>query len=372
MKRKVLTNADIFRMMETWAPKNLAYDWDNVGLQIGSYQERVHKIMITLDVTESVVEEAIEKDVSLIIAHHPLLFKPMKYVNVESAQGRIIQKLLTNGITVYASHTNLDVAEGGVNDMLCDKLGIDVKDILVETMQEKLYKLTVYVPDSHQSDVRQALSESGAGHIGNYSHCTFQTNGQGTFKPLQDTNPFIGTFNEIEFVDEVRIETIVPQTKLQDVINKMIAVHPYEEVAYDVYPLKNEGKKMGIGRFGTLPRSMKLESLCEHVKQVLDVPGLRVVGDLNKEVRKVAVLGGSGEKYIHAAKRMGADVYITGDMTFHIAQEAETMGLSVIDPGHYIEKVMKNATKEYLQTYLDSDTIEIIISDINTEPFKFL
>ncbi|WP_067727392.1 Nif3-like dinuclear metal center hexameric protein [Oceanobacillus damuensis] len=372
MNGKVLNNSDIFGIMENWAPQSMAYDWDNVGLQLGSYSKSVKKIMITLDVTESVVDEAIEQGADLIIAHHPLLFKPVKQINIDTAQGKIIQKLITNEITVYASHTNLDAADGGVNDMLSELLGLQSRKVLIETESEQLYKLAVYVPVSHENVVREALSKGRAGHIGNYSHCTFQTEGQGTFKPLEGTNPFIGSKNQLEYVNEVKVETIVQQTYLQNVINHMIDAHPYEEAAYDIYPLINEGKKYGIGRIGTLKTPAKLRALCDYVKTAFDVPAVRVTGDLDKPVKTVAVLGGSGEKYIHAAKRSGADVYITGDMSFHIAQEAEQIGLSVIDPGHYIEKVMKKATKEYLQQQLKQEKIEITISKSNTEPFKFL
>ncbi|MBP2078174.1 Nif3-like dinuclear metal center hexameric protein [Oceanobacillus polygoni] len=371
MKNKV-TNSDVFQLMEKWAPKQLAYDWDNVGLQIGSYHNPVTKVLISLDVMENVVDEAIEKGANLIIAHHPFLFKALKQVNIETPQGRVIQKLLENHISVYATHTNLDIAVGGVNDMLADALGIEKNDIIVETDREKLYKIVVYVPETHIDEVRESLGSSGAGHIGNYSHCTFQTKGQGTFKPLEGSQPFIGTENELEFVDEVKIETIIPKSILHQVISSLITAHPYEEVAYDVFPLANEGKRYGIGRIGTLKNKMDLNSFCEHVKKVLDVPALRVTGDLNKKVKKVAVLGGSGEKYIHHAKQKGADVYITGDMTFHVAQDAWQMGLAVIDAGHYIEKIMKQFTAAHLKEHLDKENIDILVSESNTDPFQFV
>ncbi len=190
--------------------------------------------------------------------------------------------------------------------------------------------------------------------------------------PLEGTNPFIGTENKLEIVNEVKLETVVHQSSLQNAINHMIDAHPYEEPAYDIYPLGNEGKKYGVGRTGVLKEPTDLRALCEHVKHVLDVPALRVIGRLDKKVRKIAVLGGSGEKYIHAAKHSGADVYITGDMSFHIAQDAEQMGLAVIDPGHYIEKVMKEATKNYLDEQLKQEKLEVVISNSNTEPFKFI
>ncbi|TFJ94096.1 Nif3-like dinuclear metal center hexameric protein [Lentibacillus salicampi] len=368
----IVRNADIFKAMETWAPKHLAYDWDHIGLQIGSFHQPVKKVMVTLDVLESTADEAIEKNVDLIIAHHPLLFKSMQHVNVDTAKGRTIRKLLQHDITVYAAHTNLDAANGGVNDMLCDRLGIGDRKILDVSHTEKLVKLAVFVPVTHAEQVRNAISEKGAGHIGDYSHCTFQTTGQGTFKPLDGTDPYIGTHGKLAFVDEVKIETILPASKLPPVLEAMITAHPYEEAAYDIYPVENSGTVYGVGRIGKLDQKLTLEALCEHVKTALNVPHVRVTGELAKEVQKVAVLGGSGEKYIHKAKQMGADVYITGDMTFHAAQDAEAMGLSVIDPGHHIETIMKGYTKAYLEDCFTSDAFEIIVSNTNTEPFQFI
>lgn len=195
--------------MERLAPKSLAYDWDNVGLQVGSFSTPVKKIMVTLDVLEEVVDEAITKNVSLIIAHHPLLFKPVKQLSTDTPQGRVLHKLLQHNITVYAAHTNLDIAEGGVNDVLCEKLKIKNTKVLIKERTETLYKLVVYVPQTHQKVLREAIGKAGAGHIGNYSHCTFQTMGKGTFKPLEGTNPYIGSQDKMEFVPEVKIETIV-------------------------------------------------------------------------------------------------------------------------------------------------------------------
>ncbi|WP_188453638.1 Nif3-like dinuclear metal center hexameric protein [Virgibacillus oceani] len=367
-----IRNADVFRIMEEWAPKHLAYDWDNVGMQLGSSSKPVKKIMVTLDVLESVVDEAIENNIDLIIAHHPLFFKSTKQINTDSPQGRIIQKLILHDITVYAAHTNLDAADNGVNDMLCDILDIKSREILLESHTEKLVKVAVYVPDTHIKEVREALSDNGAGHIGNYSHCTFQTSGQGTFKPLEGTNPFIGQANEMEMVNEIKLETIVPESILPSVLDAMVKAHPYEEASYDVYPLNRKGKAYGIGRVGLLENSMTLEMFCEYVKEKLNVPKVRVTGDLSAKVSRVAVLGGSGEKYINDAFRKGADVFITGDMTFHVAQDAWQMGLSVIDPGHHVEKVMKQATKQYLDQHLSKNRVNVFVSEMNTEPFRFV
>ncbi|MBS3679560.1 Nif3-like dinuclear metal center hexameric protein [Ornithinibacillus massiliensis] len=370
------TNAHIFSLMEKWAPKAFAYDWDNIGLQIGSYNKPVRKIMVTLDVLESVVEEAIENEVDLIIAHHPLLFKPLKEINVDSWRGRIIKKLIQHDITVYAAHTNLDVAKGGVNDLLADLIGLEDKVVLVETNEDSLCKVVVYIPETHVEVVTDALAKAGAGHIGHYSHCTFQTKGTGTFMPLGEANPFIGKKNQLEMVPEVKVETIVQQSILSNVLKGMIAAHPYEEVAYDVIPLKNEGEKIGLGRVGNLKEVTTLDEFVTKVKNVLEVNYVRVSGDSNRKVKRVAVLGGSGEKYFHSAIQKKADVYITGDMTFHVAQEAIEMGISVIDAGHYIEKVMKSATKQYLEQQIKEDatlnkSLEIIVSETNTDPFQY-
>lgn len=366
-----INHSNIFKWMEEWAPRTLAYDWDNVGLQIGSYNDPVKKVLITLDVSEAVVEEAIENDVNLIISHHPLLFKPLKQVNLDTSKGRIMQKLLQHQITVYASHTNLDIANGGVNDVLCEKLDIHERTPLIEFMNESLYKIVVFVPHSHEEAVRHAMSEGGAGHIGNYSHCTFQTKGQGTFKPLDGTNPYIGAKGELEFVDEYKIESIVPEQKLSQVVQSMVKAHPYEEVAYDIYPLENKGNLYGLGRIGMLPHSMTLDELCARVKEAYHMSHVRVTGDMTRKVQKVAILGGSGEKYLTTAKKKGADVYITGDMTFHQAQLAEDIGLAVIDAGHYIEHMIKQAIQKRLQYKCRDGEIDILISRINTNPFQF-
>ncbi|SFJ20109.1 dinuclear metal center protein, YbgI/SA1388 family [Halobacillus dabanensis] len=370
---ETMTAQEVINQFEKWAPKHFAYDWDNVGLQVGTLHKPVHTIMVTLDVLENVVDEAIEKGVDLIIAHHPLLFVKLSQINLDTPKGRVVQKLIKHDITVYAAHTNLDVAAGGVNDVMADLLGVKQTKPLIETEKDSLVKLTVFVPESHANELREAISEAGAGHIGNYSHCTYQLSGQGTFKPESGTDPYIGEQGKMEYVDEKRIETIVPKTKLPAVLKAMEDTHPYEEVAYDLYPLLNEGEQMGVGRVGKLDEPVLLSTLVERVKKEYQVPHVRVSGNLDKKVKKVALLGGSGEKYIHAAKRSGADVYVTGDMTFHMTQDAAEMGLSVIDPGHHVEKVVCPKVKQYLEDHCNGvGNLNIIISESNTEPFKVI
>lgn len=367
----MLKNKDVFQVMEKWARLDFAYDWDPIGLQVGSKQNEVRKVMITLDVLEDVVDEAIEKDVDLIIAHHPLLFSPLQSIDLESTKGRIVKKLIQHEITVYAAHTNLDIAVGGVNDMLCDELGLQQRNVLVETKSEELVKICVYVPETHVNQLKEALGDAGAGFIGHYSHCQFQTKGTGSFKPLEGTNPFIGKQHQMEYVDEVKIETIVEQRHMNDVVQKMLRAHPYEEPAYDLYPLKNKGTQYGLGRIGELSEPMEMRDFVAMIKQTLDVSHIRLSGQMDSTVKKVAILGGSGEKYWQVAEKKGADVYITGDMTFHPAQDAWQMNMNVIDAGHYIEKVMKKATKKRLDEAFES-SLEVMISNVNTDPFQII
>lgn len=369
--KQELTTRDVFQVIEQLAPKTFAYDWDPVGLQVGSYNKSVSKVMVTLDVVEAVVDEAIEKNVDVIVAHHPLLFKAVQKINTNTSIGRILQKLLTNDITVYAAHTNLDIAQNGVNDVLCKIIGIKNTHVLVEKEAGQLLKLAVYVPKTHIEEVRNAISDAGVGHIGNYSHCTFQTKGQGTFKPLDGTNPYIGSVNELEKVEEVKLESIMEESKLPSALTAIRQSHPYEEPAYDVYPLRNKGEIYGLGRIGELINPTQLSDFCEQVKTTLELDCVRVTGKMDKQVKTVAVLGGSGEKFIHQAKKKGADVFITGDMTFHQAQDAQEMGLAIIDVGHYAESVMKASVQEYLATSLNVENVEIIVSTTNTDPFQY-
>ena len=364
----IIEHKEIFNMMEKWAPQHLAYDWDNVGLQIGSERQKTTKVITSLDVTEKVVDEAIDKGANLIIAHHPLFFKVTKQINMDEWKGELIQKIVKNDISIYATHTNFDIANGGMNDILCDKLSIQKREIIEKTYSEKLFKLIVYVPEDDVETVHQALGDAGAGHIGNYSHCAFKSPGVGTFKPEEGTNPYIGGINDQTFVNEFKLEMVLKGTEISQIISVLKNVHPYEEVAYDLIQLNNDGPEFGLGRIGNLEISMSLQSLISKIKSLFNPNQLRYVGDLNKEIKKVAIIAGSGEKFIEKVIKKGADVFITGDVTFHQAQEAAEMGLAIIDPGHYVEEVIKESIQQYLQKHFPSVTF--LSSSINTDPFQ--
>lgn len=369
---KKVNGHEVIQLFEQFSPKKYAMDGDKIGLQIGRLNQQVERVMIALDVLEEVVDEAIEKNVQLIIAHHPLIYRPLQKITFDSSYGKIIEKLIKNDIAVYTAHTNLDVAKGGVNDMLANALGLKNIDLLVPTYENVLKKLVVFVPEQNAAEVRQALGKAGAGAIGNYSNCSFSLLGTGTFLPGENTNPHIGVRGQLETVQEERIETIYPEHLEKRVLAALLKAHPYEEVAYDIYHLENKGEQLGLGRIGSLESELSLKEFCEHVKTAFAVSKVRVVGNLAAKVKKVAVLGGDGNKYYSHAKFKGADVYVTGDMYYHTAHDALMDGLNIVDPGHNVEKVMKQGVTEVLLKLCKEKGYDVTIfpSEIDTDPFQ--
>ncbi|MFI8685436.1 Nif3-like dinuclear metal center hexameric protein [Rossellomorea sp. NPDC077527] len=371
---KTVNGHQIIQLFEEFSPKYLAEEGDPIGLQIGRLNEKVDNVMITLDVLENVVDEAIKNNVKLIIAHHPPLFRPLKALHTDSYQGRMIEKLIKHDIAVYAAHTNLDVAVGGVNDLLSDMLKLQDSSVLVPTYQEDIRKLAVYVPKENAEQLREALGKAGAGHIGNYSHCSFSTEGQGRFLPEEGTNPHLGVQGVVEEVTEEKIETVYPVSLERKVLKAMFTHHPYEEVAYDIYSLENELPALGLGRIGYLPEEMTLRDFALLVKKTFGMDGIRMIGDGNATVKKVAVLGGDGNKFIGKAKRQGADVFVSGDIYYHTAHDAMMMGLNVVDAGHHIEKVMKEGVAAHLAKRCSEKgyVVNIFASKAETNPFTYM
>lgn len=364
----------VIQYIEQLAPKHLALEGDRIGLHVGTLQKPVKKVMIALDVLEEVVDEAIAEGVDLIVAHHAVIFRPLKHLRTDLAAGKLYEKLIKHDIAVYTTHTNLDTAEGGINDWLAEAIGLTDVEVLDEHTHDPLKKLVVYVPVDHAEAVLQALSQAGAGWIGNYSHCSFQAQGTGTFMARDGAVPFIGEVGKLERVEEVRLETILPASRQNAVIQAMKKAHPYEEVAYDIYTLDLPGKKLGIGRIGKLSSPLTLQELALLVKERFELTGLRVVGPLDTKVKKVAVVGGDGNSYVGKAKFRGADVLITGDIYYHTAHDAQADGLHLIDAGHNIEKIMKQKLADFLVTKLLEAGYEtqVLASTKHTDPFCFL
>lgn len=370
---KTVNGFEVIQVFESFSPKSLAMEGDKVGLQIGNLNRKVRNVMIALDVLEEIVDEAIAKDVQLIIAHHPPIFRPLQRITAEDPSGRLIEKIIKHDIAVYAAHTNLDVAKGGVNDLLADALGLTDTEVLFPTFETKLKKLVVFVPRSHEEIVREALGKAGAGAIGEYDYCSFSSSGTGRFMPGDQANPFIGQKGKLEAVEEMKIETIYPEHLEKKILSAMIKAHPYEEIAFDIYRLDNKGETLGLGRVGRVTE-VSLKEFAEVVKKALEVNTVRVVGDLNAIVKKVAVLGGDGNKYFPHAIYKGADVYITGDFYYHTAHDAMAQGLNIIDPGHNVEKVMKKGVAQKLsQLFMEKRfDVKVFPSDIHTDPFQFV
>ncbi|MDO3409184.1 Nif3-like dinuclear metal center hexameric protein [Saccharibacillus sp. CPCC 101409] len=363
----------VIQLMEKFAPKSLAVENDKIGLQLGTLNKEITKVLVALDVTHEVADEAISMGAELIVAHHAIIFRPLANLRTDTPMGSLYEKLIKHDIAVYISHTNLDAAEGGMNDWMASIVGIAEPKPLEELQTEKLYKLVVFVPRTHREQVLSAVLGAGAGHIGEYSHCSFTAEGTGTFLPGQGTNPHLGQPGKLERAEEDRIETIVPERLRSKVVQAMLKAHPYEEAAYDLYALELKGKAYGLGRIGKLETPVTLAELTDIVKRGFDVPAVRVVGDGERIVKKAAVLGGSGSRYIHHAIRQGADVLITGDIDYHTAHDALMAGLSIIDPGHNSEKIMKREVAAVLGRLLaeSGSRTAVYASEPNTEPFRF-
>lgn len=362
----------IIDAMEKLAPRYLAESWDNVGLLVGSPGQEITKLLIALDVTPELAARAGREGVDMIVAHHPLIFQPLKSIRIDQPLGAVLAGLLKHDIAVLAAHTNLDSAIGGVSDILAASLGLkDTRPLAGHG--EKLLKLVVFVPESHTEDVREAITRAGAGHIGNYSHCTFQTPGTGTFLPLEGTNPFIGQQGKLESVSEYRLETILPEAASRRVVGAMLRAHPYEEVAYDLYPLANKTVVAGLGRIGELSEPLSLSHIIGKVKTGLGLEHVRIAGDGSRLVKKIAVCGGAGGSLISAAAEAGADLFVTGDVKYHEAQEASQLGLTVIDAGHFAtERPAMDAVAAYLSECSSRDGWDVAISTdtMNKDVFR--
>lgn len=362
MKAKV---RDIIAVMEKHFPTYLAESWDNCGLQAGSLNSSANKIIISLDLDENILEQAIAHQADMIITHHPLLFKPIKFINYDKPPGNIIKRLIKNNISVYSAHTNLDSADRGVNQLLAETIGLRNIMPLDKSRQERFYKLAVYVPVDSVNEVRKAINKAGAGFTGKYSDCSFRSRGIGTFMPRQGTRPYIGTTGEIEEVDEYRLETIVPEYLISEVLNEMHRVHPYEEVAYDLYLLANEGHIFSLGRKGNLPVPMALKDFAAIVKERLRLDDVRVVGDLRRTISKVAVVSGSGADFLNSAREQGIEVMVTGDVKYHQAKDSDAAGVAVVDAGHQgTEEIIIDYLRQLLTTELtelkyDTEVISI-------------
>ncbi len=362
---------DLIAYLEQLAPLNLAEDWDNVGLMVGSRQQPIQKVLCALDVNPEVVEEAIECGAQCIITHHPFLFSGLKRIDLDTEKGKLIERLLSHSISVYSLHTNFDSAPGGLNDFLCKQLELKNCQVLEGNHKEAFYKGVVYVPTSHYEKVREVIITHNSCQLGTYRGCTFTSEGEGTFMPLTGSHPYIGGEGELEKVAEKKIEWLCKASELQRLLQLIRQVHPYEEVAFDVYEMKHLHEVYGLGRYGELEASLPFNAFIEKVKKAFHIEKLRSTVLPNEQpIYRVALCSGSGASLMQKAAKV-ADVYITGDMKFHEAQEAQRLGLPVLDVGHYASE---NGAMAYLGQKLSEafSDLQVDVSKVNAETLHIL
>ncbi|OGU73866.1 MAG: Nif3-like dinuclear metal center hexameric protein [Ignavibacteria bacterium RBG_16_34_14] len=366
-----MTCEEIFKYIENWAPKEIAWNKDNVGLQVGSSERKVKNILLSLDLNMRAVNEAINKNCNLIITHHPMLFNPIRTIDTDRDKNSLlVEKLLRHDITLFSAHTNLDFTKDGVSFQLAKTLKL--KNIrFLANLKSKQYKLVIFVPDSHFEKVANAIFENGGGNIGEYSHCGFRTKGEGSFKGSEKTSPSIGKKLNYERVDEIKLEVLIDSWKLEKILSEVKKVHPYEEIAYDVYPLNNEHTNYGVGAIGETINPMNQDEFLDHISKCLKIKNFRYTGGKGSKIKTVAVCGGSGSEFISNAIKEGANAYITADIKYHTFFENEDQ-LLLIDAGHYETEIFSlNELNERLTALTKENKIKVFKYSRNANPVNF-
>ncbi len=360
---------EIVSALERFAPLPLQDGFDNAGLQIGLTDAEATGALLCLDVTESVLDEAIALGFNLIIAHHPLLFKGYKSITGKDYVERCILKAIKNDLVVYAAHTNLDNAPGGVNFKIAEKIGLSNVRIL-EAKENALLKLVTFVPTSQAEEVRMALFSAGCGRIGNYDSCSYNLEGEGTFRAQEGTHPFCGRIGELHTEKEVRIETVLPTYKKAEVIKALLATHPYEEPVFDIYSLQNTWSQIGAGIIGELEVPETELEFLKRIKKTFEVDCLRHTKLTGREIQTVALCGGAGAFLIPTAIGQRADVFITGEIKYHdyFGRENEIL---LAEIGHYESE---QYTKDLFYTIIRDlfPNFAVQLTKVNTNPIKYM
>jgi len=359
---------NLLNNLDKIAPFFLQESFDNSGIQFADLDAPITKILLSLDVTRGVLDEVLENKVNLIIAHHPVLFSPLKQITKQ--KNPLLFKIITNKINLLAMHTNYDLAVNGLNDYVANLLGIK-KLAPLQGSSEKIFKFAVYVPIQHANKISRAIFEAGAGKIGKYTETSFNIEGKGTFKPTEGTNPFIGKIGKRENVEEIKIETVVAERDLDSVVQVMKDNHPYEEPAYDVYELKTK-PSYGIGLFGEIDKEVEISKFSLEVKNRLQAYYIRLIKSNNRKIRKVALCTGSGGSLLEQVNHKNVDLYITGDITYHAALRAKELELNVLDVEHFdTEKFFVEALYAQLTKFGIPQNI-LIKSKKMESPYKLL
>ncbi|MEQ8324175.1 MAG: Nif3-like dinuclear metal center hexameric protein [Vicingaceae bacterium] len=358
----------VISVLEKMAPLNLQENYDNSGLLCGNKSDEVNGILVSLDCTEEVLEEAIDKGCNLIVSHHPILFKPISKLTGEHYVERCLIKAVQNNLALYAIHTNLDSVPDGVNGAIADKLALVDRSIL-RPIVSNLRKLAVFCPESYAETVRNTLFENGAGHIGNYDRCSFNSTGTGTFRAGKGSNPFVGKEELDHLESEIKIEVVFRSYDQGVLINSLLQAHPYEEVAYDIYFLENEDASAGMGMIGNLPKPVKNAIFLKLLKDLFGTKVIKYTSCDQKFISKVAICGGSGSFLIKDALKAGADAFVTGDIKYHDFFEADSK-MMLTDIGHFESEQF---TTDLLVDVLSKNftTFATHFSTVQTNPINY-
>ncbi|MCX6256622.1 MAG: Nif3-like dinuclear metal center hexameric protein [Bacteroidia bacterium] len=360
--------SEIISVIEEFAPLSFQESYDNSGLIIGNVNDEIKGALLSIDITEEIIDEAIRKNCNLVISHHPLIFHGIKKLTGDDYTGRSVIKAVKSNIAVYAAHTNIDSVIGGVSHSMCEKLGM-INCRILSAKKGELIKLVTFVPISHADEVRNAIFAAGAGNIGNYSSCSFNSEGTGSFKASELANPFTGNIDELHFEKEIRLETIIPVHLVEKVLKALIDSHPYEEVAYDVYPLTNQYDLVGLGMIGEFNEEMTETDFLAQLKNVFKTGIVRHTKLLNKKIKKVAVCGGSGVFLLKKAIQSGVDVFVTADVKYHEFFDADGRIL-LADIGHYeSEQYIKEVIYALLVKNLPN--FAVCFSELNSNPVNY-
>jgi dinuclear metal center YbgI/SA1388 family protein len=356
---------DITNYLEEIAPIRLQESYDNSGLILGSPENEIISALVTIDVTEEVIDEAIQKNIKLIIAHHPIIFSGLKKITGKNYVERVLLKAIKYDIAIYAAHTNFDSIIGGVNSKICEKLNLQNCKIL-QPAEGLLKKLVTFIPEEHIEKVRKAVFNAGAGHIGNYDCCGYNSEGFGSFRGNEKTNPFVGEKGKIHYEKEIRFETIFPTFLQGKIIQALLNSHPYEEVAYDIYPLENRFENVGMGMAGELPEEIKEDEFLQLLKRTFNTGVIKHTKLKGKPAKKIAVCGGSGSFLLNQAITAKADFFVTGDFKYHQFFDAENK-IVIADIGHFESEQF---TKELFYELLlkKFPTFAVRLSEVNTNP----
>jgi dinuclear metal center YbgI/SA1388 family protein len=369
------TLESIIAQLDEWYPPSFADDWDRVGLVLGDPTEEIVRILLAVDPVQAVADEAIELGADLIICHHPLFLRGVHSMAATTAKGRLAHSLVSAGVALFTAHTNADSPVGGVSEAIAEALGLSGIRPLEADPQKPLDKIVVFVPVAAAEAMRSALAEAGAGAIGDYDSCSFESAGVGRFRPMVGADPAIGQVGELASVDEVRLEVVAPRVRRRTILATMRAAHPYEEPAYDVIELAAlEEPSRGSGRIGELETPLTLRQFAELVSEVIPetATGVRVAGVEDQLITKVALCGGAGDFLLPKARAEGADVYVTSDLRHHpVSEFREECDTAIVDIAHYAaESMWLPVLRRRLESVL-ADSVEVIVSRINTDPWTF-